>query len=157
MKNLLKISIFSLIYLAIYSFKENVQATPALLECKMDGALIKGQYPGVHVIYVPAKKEVSIMGKTTEGMISIIIDSVSTTGTYIIEGNSKNGAGVMTKGAMYEVKKKGTPFTVNIEVIEPFKVANAQGAKAIRGTFSGKLMDQNGKIVEITEGKFSSQ
>ncbi len=36
-------------------------------------------------------------------------------------------------------------------------MANNKEVKAIRGTFNGKLKDQNGKVVEITEGKFSTQ
>lgn len=127
------------------------------LECKVDGKLLKASDPGLIILYVPQKKEVNIWGKTSEGIISIIIDAVETTGNYTIKGNSKNGAGIQTKTSMYEVKKSGTPFNVIIESIEDLKVLNNKGVKAIRGTFEGKIMDQNGKVVEITEGKFSTQ
>ena len=127
------------------------------LECKVDGKLLKASDPGIMILYVPKKKEVTIWGKTSEGIISIIIDAVETTGTYTIKGNSKNGAGIQTKSSMYEVKKTGTPFIVIIETIEDLKVSNNREVKAIRGTFSGKIKDQNGKVVEITEGKFSTQ
>ncbi len=127
------------------------------LECKVDGKLLKASDPGLMILYVPQKKEVTIWGKTSEGIISIIIDAVETTGTYTIKGNSKNGAGIQTKTSMYEVKKTGTPFNVIIETIEDLKVSNNRGVKAIRGTFSGKIKDQYGKVVEITEGKFSTQ
>ena len=127
------------------------------LECKVDGKLLKASEPGLMILYVPKKKGVTIWGKTPEGMISIIIDAVETTGTYTIKGNSKNGAGIQTKSSMYEVKKSGTPFNVIIETIEDLKVFDNKGVKAIRGTFNGKIMDQNGKVVEITDGKFSTQ
>lgn len=127
------------------------------LSCKMDGILIKADYPGIAVLYVPAKKEVNIWGKTPSGIISITIDNVESTGTFIIKGNSKNGAGIMSGPMMYEVKKSGTPFEVKIESIETIKAINSPDAKAIRGTFHGKLQDLNGKTVEITEGKFSTQ
>ena len=109
------------------------------------------------ILYVPKKKEVTIWGKTSDGIISIIIDAVETTGTYTIKGNSKNGAGIQTKSSLYEVKKSGTPFNVIIETIEDLKVSDNKEVKAIRGTFNGKIKDQYGKVVDITEGKFSTQ
>ncbi len=127
------------------------------LSCKMDGVEIKAIQTGAMMLYVPDKKEINIWGKTDTGMISIIIDNVENTGTYTIKGNSKNGAGVMIGANMFEVKKSGTPFDVTIESFEEISAINSPNARAIRGTFQGKLMGQDGKIVEITEGKFSTQ
>jgi hypothetical protein len=127
------------------------------LICKVDGIPLKAAYPGTIILYVPAKKEVNIWGKTPTGIISITIDDVETTGTFTIKGNSKNGAGIMSGSKMYEVKKSGTLFTVTLESIDELTISNSNGAKAIRGTFQGKLMDQDGNMVEITEGKFSTQ
>jgi hypothetical protein len=126
------------------------------LSCKMDGVLLQASFPGGIILYVPSKKEVNIWGKTPTGIISITIDNVESAGTYTIKGNSKNGAGIMVNSKMYEVKKTGTPFTVTIESIEGIKAVKSTDAKAIHGTFKGKFMDQSGKIVEITEGKFST-
>jgi hypothetical protein len=127
------------------------------LQCKMNGQLIEAVYPGIAILCVPGNKEVTVWGKTSEGMISIIIDQVEATGTFALKGTSNNGAGIMIKSAMYEVKKSNTPFTVTIEKIEELNLSNASGAKAIRGSFEGKLMGDDGSLVEITDGKFSTQ
>lgn len=132
-------------------------ASGGYLTCKVDGVPLQAAYPSVMILYVPAKKEVNIWGKTPKGIISIIIDEVESTGTFTIKGNSKNAAGLLNDTQMYEVKKKGTPFTVTIESIDELKAINAPKAKAIRGTFQGKLMDQGGNMIDITEGKFSTQ
>ncbi len=124
---------------------------------KMDGVPLQATHPGIMILYVPAKKEVNMWCKTPKGIFSITIDQVETTGTFIIKANSKNGAGIMSDTKIYQVKKTGTPFTVIIESIDEIKAINAPTAKAIRGTFQGKLMDDEGNMVEITEGKFSTQ
>ncbi len=139
----------------IFSVQENGKTR--YLECKVDGKLLKASDNGLIILYVPQKKEVTIWGKTSEGLISIIIDAVDNTGTYTIKGNSKNGAGILTKSEMFEVKKSGTPFNVIIKTMEDLNVPNNKGAKAIRGTFSGKLKNDQGIVVEITDGKFSAQ
>lgn len=132
-------------------------ASGGYLSCKVDGVLLEAAYPGIMILYVPAKKEANIWGKTPTGIISIIIDKVESTGTFTIKGNSKNGAGIMSGKTMYEVKKTGTPFTVTISSMENLTAINSTSGKAIKGTFQGKLMGPDGKLVEITEGKFSTQ
>lgn len=127
------------------------------LSCKIDGVLLEAGHPGFIIVYAPAKKEATIWGKTPTGIISMIIDNVESTGTFTIKGNSKNSAGIMSGTTMYEVKKTGTPFTVTISSIEDLTVINNSNGKAMKGTFQGKLMGSDGKMVEITEGKFSTQ
>ncbi len=136
-----------------------MQAKPgfASLSFKMDGELVEGTIPGVMAIYNPAKNEVNIRGNTPKGLFAVIIDDVTGTGTYTIKGTSNSGAGVMMKTEMYEVKKTGTPFTVTITAVEDITAVHAPEAKAIRGTFEGKIMDDAGKTISITDGKFSSQ
>ena len=129
----------------------------ATLSFKMDGTLIEGTAPSVMAIYVPAKKEVNIRASTPKGLFAIIIDKVEGTGTYTIKGTSSNGGGLMMTDKMYEVKKSGTPFTVTIDTVEDITAVSAPEAKAIRGTFEGKIMDDDGNTIMITEGKFSSQ
>jgi hypothetical protein len=136
---------------------ETKNAIGGYLTCKVDGSPLQAAYPGTMILFVPAKKEVTIWGKTPTGIISIIIDNVETIGTFAIKGNSKNGAGIMNGTKMFEVKKTGTPFTVTIESIDALAANNSTEVKAIRGTFQGKLMDQDGNMIEITEGKFSTQ
>lgn len=167
MKTSIGVALFALLVIPALSFTNprlhagskfmSTREQTRYLECKVDGKLVKASDPGLMILYVPQKKEVTIWGKTSEGIISIIIDAVETTGTYTIKGNSKNGAGIQTKSFMYEVKKNGTPLNVSIETIEDWKVSTNKEVKAIRGTFNGKMQDQYGKIVEITEGKFSTQ
>lgn len=67
------------------------------------------------------------------------------------------GSGIMGVGKMYEVKKTGTPFTVTVDDVEEITAINAPEAKAIRGSFQGKLMGDSGNLVDITDGKFSTQ
>ncbi len=133
------------------------QADGGYLTCKVDGVPLQAAYPGTMILFAPTKKEVNIWGKIPTGIISITIDNVENIGTYTIKGTSKNGAGIMNGTKMYEVKKTGTPFTVTIESIDALTAIHTPDAKAIRGTFQGKLMDQDGNIIEITEGKFSTQ
>lgn len=136
----------------------NKQTSVGYFSCKVDGVLLEALYPpGTAILFSPAKKEVNIWGKTETGFMSIIMDNVESTGTFTIKGNSKNGAGIMSGTKIYEVKKTGTPFTVTIATIDEITAIDAPEAKAISGTFEGKLMDQDGNIVEITEGKFSTQ
>lgn len=54
-------------------------------------------------------------------------------------------------------KKTGTPFTVTVDDVEEMTAINAPEAKAIRGSFQGKLMGDSGNLVDITDGKFSTQ
>lgn len=129
----------------------------ASLSFKMDGTLVEGTVPSVMAIYNPVKQEVNIRGNTPKGLFAVIIDKVEGTGTYTIKGTSNNGAGLMMTSKMYEVKKSGTPFTVTIDTVEDIEAINAPEAKAIRGTFEGKIMDEEGNTIMITEGKFSSQ
>ena len=129
----------------------------ALLSFKMDGELVEGTFPSVMVIYIPAKKEVMIRGNTPQGLFSIIIDEVGGTGTYTIKGNSKSGAGIMMASKMYGVKKSGPPFTVTIDAVDDVKAIKTEDGKAIRGTFEGKFMDDEGNTINITDGKFSTQ
>ncbi len=136
---------------------ESAHSEGGYLTCKVDGIPLKAAYPGTMILFAPAKKEVNIWGKTPTGIISITIDNVENIGTYTIKGTSKNGAGIMNGTKMYEVKKTGTPFTVTIESIDALTAIHTPDGKAIRGTFQGKLMDQDGTIIEITEGKFSTQ
>lgn len=134
------------------------QTSVGYFSCKLDGVLLEALYPpGTAILFAPATKEVNIWGKTESGFMSIILDGVESTGTFTVKGNSKNGAGIMSGTKMYEVKKTGTPFTVTIATIDEITAIDAPEAKAISGTFEGKLMDQDGNIVEITEGKFSTQ
>jgi hypothetical protein len=135
----------------------STKANTGYLTCKVDGIPLQAACPGAIMLYIPAKKENNIWGKTPTGIISITINNVETTGTYTIKGNSKNSAGIMSNSSMFEVKKSGTPFTVTIESIEEIAAVHTSDAKAIRGTFQGKLMDQKGKMVEISEGKYSTQ
>ena len=127
------------------------------LTCKVDGTPLQANYPGINILYVPGKKEVTIWGQTPTGLISIIIDNVESAGTFTIKGNSTNDAGIMLNSKMYAVKKTGTLFTATIESIDDLAASSSPDAKAIRGTFQGKLMDESGNTVEITEGKFSTQ
>lgn len=174
MKNLLKVLFVALLVLTNISCTDSSQnATTSdaneqikgtvnelqqpFLECKMDGVLIKAILPGVMIIYNKEKKEGNIWGKTTEGIISIIMDEVEGPGTYTIKGNSKSGAGIIINKDMYEVKKTGTPFTVTIEAFQELNVSDAKGGKGMKGTFKGTLMNQDGKIVKITEGRFRTQ
>ncbi|MEO6348586.1 MAG: hypothetical protein ABIO60_11830 [Aquaticitalea sp.] len=129
----------------------------ASMTFKMDGTLIEATGPGVMVIYVPTKKEVNIRGNTSKGLFAIIIDKVEGPGTFTIQGNSKSGAGLMMQAQMYEVKKTGTPFTVTIDAVEDIAAYATPDAKAIRGTFEGKIMDKDDNTITISEGKFSSQ
>lgn len=175
MKIAYRILLLMLILTTALSLKKAIPSNPAIrlrselhkspatktsagyLTCKIDGVLLKAAFPGTMILFVPGKKEVNIWGKTPTGIISITMDNIETTGTYTILGNSKNGAGIMMGSKMYEVKKMGTPFTVSIESIDEITALSTPEAKAIRGTFQGKLMDEDGNIVEITEGKFSTQ
>ncbi len=129
----------------------------ATLSFKIDGVLVESMFPGTYILFVPAKKEVNIMAKTSIGQFNIIIDNVEGTGSFTLKGNSKNGGGLMMPDKMYEVKKTGTPFSVTINNVEEIKAISAPEAKAIRGTFEGTLMDTAGDTVIITEGKFNSQ
>ncbi len=135
----------------------NTQPGFGSLSFKMDGTLVEGTAPGTMAIYNPAKQEVNIRANTPKGLFAIIINKVEGTGTYTIKGTSNNGGGLMMTNKMYEVKKSGTPFTVTIDTVEDIEAVNAPGAKAIRGTFEGKIMDEEGNTINITEGKFSSQ
>jgi hypothetical protein len=127
------------------------------LEFKMDGALVQGTTPGVMIDYIPAKKEVNIRANTPAGIFAILIDNVEGTGTYTIGKTSKNGAGIMGSSKAFEVKKSGTPFTVTIDSVDELSAISTPDAKAISGSFQGKLMDDAGNTVEITDGKFSAQ
>lgn len=129
----------------------------ASLSFKMDGTLVEATNPGTMAIFSPSKKEVNIRANTPKGVFSIIMGDVEGNGTYTVKNNSDNGAGLMMTSKMFEVKKSGTPFTVTINNVEEIKAINAPEAKAIRGTFEGKLMDEEGNSMMITEGKFSSQ
>ncbi|MEH6765028.1 MAG: hypothetical protein V7655_11060 [Aequorivita antarctica] len=129
----------------------------ATLSFKMDGTLVEGTVPSVMAIFVPAKKEVNIRGNTPKGLFAVIIDNVQGAGTYTIKGTSANGGGIMMTDKMYEVKKSGTPFIVTIDTVEDITAVSTPDAKAIRGTFEGKIMDDAGNTIMITEGKFSSQ
>lgn len=127
------------------------------LEFKMDGTLVQSTGPGIMIICSPKNQEINIRGNTPVGMFAIVLDHVSGPGTYTVGKSANNGAGIMGVGKMYEVKKTGTPFTVTVDDVEELTAINAPEAKAIRGSFHGKLMGDSGNLVDITDGKFSTQ
>ena len=83
---------------------EKIQGMPTI-SFKMDGELVEGEYPGTYIVFIPARKEASIISKTPKGQFNIIIDNVEGAGTFTIKGNSKNAAGLMMPSKMYEVKR----------------------------------------------------
>lgn len=130
----------------------------SFIECKVNGELIRTSTIVNQIIFVPSKKETNVFGKTETGMISLIINPMETVGVYEINGSGKSDAGMQVGTAYFGVKEGKASIRVTITSIEEFAAYNAEGkAFAVRGTFEGNFVDQDGNMVTISEGKFSSQ
>lgn len=101
--------------------------------------------------YLSGSNNAAISGDFADGsVLYLYIDEVLATGNFNLGAASDDATYTDASGEIFSLSNSGSYLSVTVSEIEPNEVI-----KGIAGTFEGRLYDDAGNFVEITEGEFS--